>query len=70
MDNLMNGLKILRQYSGAKNPTCCEHDILIFSGLDIERDTISAGDWNKLEALGFFWSDEYQAVASYKFGNC
>lgn len=70
MDDLIEGLQILRKYSNEKFPTCCEHDVLIFAGLELKEDDISKDDWKRLDDLGFFWSEEYECVASFTFGSC
>jgi hypothetical protein len=67
MDKLIEALNIFLKYQNHQFPTHCEHDILLVVG--ISRDSISKEDCQKLDELGFFWSDEYESWASYRFGS-
>lgn len=67
MDKLIEALTIFRRYKNEERPTHCEHDILGVVG--IGKDEVSSEDTAKLDALGFFWSDEYDCWASFHFGS-
>ncbi len=67
MNDLIEALQIFAKYSNEEWPTHCEHDILMIS--DVQND-ISQEDKDKLEKLGFHWSDEFDCWVSYRFGSC
>lgn len=67
MNNLIKALQIFSKYKDLKYPTCCEHDILLI--MAIEKDEVTIKDALELTELGFFWSDEYDCWASYRFGS-
>jgi hypothetical protein len=37
--------------------------------MGIEKDEISNEDLARLDALGFFWDEEYDCWASFRFGS-
>jgi hypothetical protein len=67
MDKLIEALSIFREYRNVERPTHCEHDVLCVMG--IEKDEISNEDLARLDALGFFWDEEYDCWASFRFGS-
>jgi len=72
MDDLIEALTIFRKYMepGSYNfarPTHCEHDVLMVSVTAAEW--VSGDDKDRLERLGFSWSDEYECYVSYRFGS-
>lgn len=67
MKDLIEALTIFLKYSNERRPTHCEHDVLQISG--IEKGVVSAKDAERLEQLGFHWSDPYSCWLSYKFGS-
>ena len=67
MNDLIKALQIFAKYKDVYEPTCCEHDILLVVG--IQQHTVSADDAKALDDLGFFWSDEYDSWASFRFGS-
>ncbi|NCQ51908.1 hypothetical protein GW796_08450 [archaeon] len=56
-------------YLAHKNsyPTHCEHDILMI--MDVTKRQVSKEDKKELDDLGFFWNDEFDCWASYKYGS-
>ncbi len=67
MDKLIQALQIFLKYGNTEWPTHCEHDVLLIMGY--EQDEISEEDKITLRDLGFFWSNEYDCFASYKYGS-
>jgi hypothetical protein len=68
MKDLIEALTIFAQYCTAEhNPTHCEHDVLFIMGVDAEDPTDE--EITRLDALGFFWSDENDAFISYRYGS-
>ena len=67
MDDLIEALQIFQKYKNAKRPTNCEHDELMI--MDVEESEVSDKDKERLDELGFFWSDEYDCYISYIFGS-
>jgi len=65
--DLIEALNIFLRYANEPYPTHCEHDVLLIMG--IEEDAVSEADRLRLDDLGFSWSDEYDAWASFKFGS-
>lgn len=70
MKDLIKALQILLKYSNdGRKPTHCEHDVIyVYSGIEIEK--VSPEDIDKLEELGFFWDEDYDCFASFRFGSC
>lgn len=68
MQKLIEALTIFLKYAQEDFPTHCEHDILMVPSID--EDAISAEDKAALDRLGFFWSDEYECWASFRYGSC
>ncbi len=67
MKDLIEALTIFAKYTNTKWPTNCTHDFLAI--MEIEEDTMSKNDQSKVFELGFFWSDEYDAWISFRFGS-
>jgi len=71
MNDLIEALTILAKYANAEDkwPTHCEHDVLhVHCG--IYHTAVSKEDQDKLNTLGFFWSEESECFISYRFGSC
>lgn len=70
MKDLIQALQILLKYANDdRNPTHCEHDQL-YIGCGIELEKVTKEDIDKLDELGFFWSDEDEGFISFRFGSC
>jgi len=70
MKDLIEALQILLKYANDdRNPTHCEHDQL-YVGCGIELKKVTKEDINRLDELGFFWSDEDEGFISFRFGSC
>lgn len=67
MDQLIEALTIFRKYGNPAYPTNCSHDVLVICG--IEPDLVSKEDTEKLDELGFFVSEEFEAFTSFRFGS-
>ena len=67
MKDLIEALNIFLKYKDAFSPTHCEHDVMLVVG--IEKDAVSEADVKRLDELGFFWSDEYDGWASFRYGS-
>ena len=67
MKDLIEALNILLKYGDEKNPTWCEHDVLHIVGYD---NVVSDEDIDRLDSLGFFWSEEDDSFYSFKYGSC
>ncbi len=72
MKDLIEALTILMKYGGSDEhaPTHCEHDVFCVAGIGVGEDVPSEDDRKRLDALGFFWSSEYDCWASFRFGSC
>ena len=66
MADLILALRIFQKYADQFNPIHCEHDVLMVVG--IEESRVAEADKLTLDALGFFWSSEYDCFVSYRFG--
>ena len=67
MNNLIEALNIFLKYGNPDCPTHCEHDVLYVVGYN--HEDFSKEDLEKLDELGFFWSDEHDLFVSYQFGS-
>jgi len=69
MKDLIEALTILAKYQAdSYSPTHCEHDTLYVVG--IAKDAVSNEDQKRLDALGFFPSDEHDDCwMSFRFGS-
>lgn len=67
MEDLIKALQIFLNYKNEKLPTQCNHHILLISG--ITENEISKEDKKILSKLSFFWNEEYECWASYRFGS-
>lgn len=69
MKDLVEALQILLKYGDPRNPTHCEHDVLMVVGID--PADVSDEDKDRLDALGFFISDEYgePMFQSFRYGS-
>ena len=66
MEDLIEALQIFLKYGNPKWPTHCEHDVLTI--MEIDPETVSEEDKERLDKLGFFESEE-ECFKSYKFGS-
>lgn len=66
MKDLIEALNIFAKYKDVHYPTHCEHDVLYISA--VARDEVSKDDVERLEQLGFLWSDDASWI-SYRFGS-
>ena len=71
MNDLIKALKIFSKYMAKDErwPTHCSHDLLAVCG-GIEEGTVNDEDKAVLDELGFFWSEEHDCWASFRFGSC
>lgn len=67
MEKLIQALQIFLKYKNETNPTHCEHDILMI--MAVSQEEVSSEDTDKLDKLGFFWSEEYDCWASFRYGS-
>ena len=67
MKELIEALNIFLKYKNPHDPTHCEHDVLCI--MQVTKEEVSAEDAVRLGELGFFWSDEYDCWASFRFGS-
>ena len=67
MEDLIKALQIFLKYKNSKWPTHCEHDIMMIA--DIDEEEVSEEDVERLNKLGFWWSDEYDCWTSSRFGS-
>ncbi len=67
MSKLIEALQIFLKYKDARRPTHCEHNVLYI--MDVTQEEVSVEDVVKLDALGFFWNEEYDCWASFYFGS-
>lgn len=71
MKDLIKALQILAKYANdSATPTACGHDEFVVSGCGIELEKVAEEDQQELEKLGFHYDSEYEAFASFRFGNC
>jgi hypothetical protein len=66
VDDLIEGLTILRKYASPAFPTNCEHDVLF---VNVAPGLVSAEDRQRLDELGFFPSEDF-GFQSFRFGSC
>lgn len=70
MKDLLEAIQIFMKYANDdRTPTHCEHDVLYVSA-GIELEDVSEGDIERLDTLGFIWSDEDDCFMSFRFGSC
>ena len=70
MDDLIEALTILKGYGNSKYPTHCEHDVMIFVGIDPEE--VSDADKSRLDDLGVIVGSPFggdDTFYSYRFGS-
>lgn len=69
MEDLVKALQIFLKYGNPRNPTCCDHDVLII--VDIDPANVSDEDKEALDQLGFFVTTEYgePTFHSFRFGS-
>jgi len=67
MKDLIEALTIFAKYKNEMCPTHCEHDVLYVVG--ITEDEVSEDDKQRLDALGFHYSDEYDCWQSFRYGS-
>lgn len=65
MKDLIEAFTIFLKYGNPSYPTCCVHDALLVRC----TKEVSNEDAARLDELGFFWSDEYDSWASFRFGS-
>ena len=66
MKDLIEALQIFLKYGDPRNPTHCEHDIMMVS---IHTNDLEPADKERVEKLGFNWNTEYDCWTSYRFGS-
>lgn len=66
MGDLIEALQIFLKYDNPSYPTHCEHDEMYICG---DYEEMSQEDRDKVESLGFFWSEEDDCYQSFKFGS-
>lgn len=64
--DLIEALTIFFKYSNEYAPTHCEHDVLCVVSVPKE---LPDADLKRLEELSFFWSEEHDCWASFRFGS-
>lgn len=69
MSDLIEALQIFLKYGNPHNPTHCEHDVMLISG--IEPLAVSEPDKARLKDLGFYVSREFgdEGFQSYRYGS-
>jgi hypothetical protein len=67
MSDLIEALTIFRKYADPDSPTNCSHDVL---WVGVSPELVSAEDRQRLDALGFFPSEENLGFMSFRFGSC
>lgn len=67
MKDLIEALTILLKYGNPTYPTHCEHDELTICGIDPAG--VSDEDKKRLDALGFFVSEDDECFKSFRFGS-
>lgn len=67
MKDLIEALQIFSKYTDTKYPTHCEHDVLMI--MEVDEDSVTEDEAKRLDELGFFWSEEYECWASFRFGS-
>lgn len=68
MSDLIEALQIFLKYGNPKYPTNCSHDELAI--MEITKEQVSASDLERLDELGFFWSEDGDGYfKSFRFGN-
>ena len=67
MNDLIEALTIFAKYANVRNPTHCEHDVLTI--MHVNTDDPTPEERERLDALGFHWSEEYECWASFRFGS-
>lgn len=65
LSKLIEAMEIFLAYGDISNPTHCEHDVLIVC---VDPKIVSEEDIKKLDALGFFVSDD-DSFKSYRYGS-
>lgn len=70
LDRLIEALTIFKKYGrGSAWPTNCDHDV--FAVCDgITKEEVSPEDAERLDSLGFSWSDSSDCWVSFSFGSC
>ena len=69
MDKLIEALQIFLKYGNPSWPTHCEHDVMWVCYDSEDRDKMSKEDLEKLDRLGFFFSEDVDSFQSFKFGS-
>lgn len=65
MEDLIKALQILLKYGNPAYPTHCEHDVLHICGIDVS--SVTAGDRDALERLGFYFDEGNEEAGFYSF---
>jgi hypothetical protein len=68
MKDLIEALQIFLKYGDPRNPTHCEHDVMLVC---IDPKLVSDEDKARLKELGFFVGREFgdEAFQSFRFGS-
>lgn len=69
MNEMIESLQIFLKYmeKDVDSPFVCCHDILYVHGPDISE--VLKADVERLDGLGFFWDDDLECWASFRFGS-
>ena len=67
MKKLIEALQIFAKYQDNEWPTHCEHDVLYIIG--ITEEEVSDEDKEKLDELGFHFSESKDCWLSFKYGS-
>ena len=67
MKDLIEALNIFLKYTDTRYPTHCSHDQL--SIMEVEEGDVSKEDIQRLDELGFFWSESDDCFISFRFGS-
>lgn len=67
MDDLIEALMIFKKYANSRNPCVCEHEQLYI--VDINPESVSQEDIDRLDVLGFFVDPDTKQFTSFRFGS-
>lgn len=67
MKDLIEALQIFLKYKDERWPTHCSHDQLAIMG--VTKEEVSEEDSNRLDELGFLYSDSEECWISFRYGS-